>query len=99
MTIIDSYQHVYWHGRDDAGLIADMDEHGIGRAWLMTWEIPAFPVYEDNFIYHSLLNPAHTRPDGSHPGIPLSDLLIAHHRYPGRFILGYCPDPATPEAP
>jgi len=30
--IIDTHQHVFWHGKDDAGLIADMDAHGIGRA-------------------------------------------------------------------
>jgi predicted TIM-barrel fold metal-dependent hydrolase len=97
--IIDTHQHVFWHGRDDAGLVADMDEHGIGLAWLLTWEIPSVPAYEDNFIYNALLNPAHVRPDGSHAGIPLSDLLIAQRRYPDRFILGYCPDPAQAGAP
>jgi len=96
--VIDSHQHVFWHGRDDAGLVADMDENGIDFAWLLTWEIPPYPAYEDNFIYHNLLNPIHARPDGSHPGIPLQDLLTAHRRYPGRFILGYCPDPALPQA-
>lgn len=96
MKIIDSHQHVFWHGKDDAGLVADMDENGIGLAWLLTWEVPAVPVYEDNFIYNNLHNPAHVRADGSHPGIPLSDLLIAKHRYPDRFVLGYCPDPANP---
>ena len=36
--IIDAHQHVFWHGRDDAGLIADMDEQGIDKAWALTWE-------------------------------------------------------------
>jgi predicted TIM-barrel fold metal-dependent hydrolase len=96
--IIDSHQHVFWHGRDDAGLIADMDENGIGLAWLLTWEIPQHPVYADNYDYHALLNPARVRPDGSHPGIPLEDLLIARSRYPDRFVLGYCPDPTAEKA-
>ena len=26
--LIDSHQHVFWHGRDDAGLVADLDEFG-----------------------------------------------------------------------
>jgi predicted TIM-barrel fold metal-dependent hydrolase len=99
MMIVDSHQHVFWHGRDDAGLVADMDAHGIALAWLLTWEIPPWPAYEDNFVYNALLNPAHVRPDGSHAGIPLSDLLIAKRRYPDRFVLGYCPDPALPDAP
>ena len=30
--IIDAHQHVFWHGRDDAGLISDMDEQGIDKA-------------------------------------------------------------------
>jgi predicted TIM-barrel fold metal-dependent hydrolase len=96
--IIDSHQHVFWHGRDDAGLIADMDENGIGLAWLLTWEIPQHPVYADNNDYHALLNPARVRPDGTHPGIPLEDLLIARSRYPDRFVLGYCPDPTAEKA-
>ncbi|MBM3460231.1 MAG: hypothetical protein FJX77_17055, partial [Armatimonadetes bacterium] len=57
--IVDSHQHVFWHGRDDAGLVADLDEHGIEYAWLLSWEIP--PT-EDNPSYHAVLNPKHVRP-------------------------------------
>jgi predicted TIM-barrel fold metal-dependent hydrolase len=99
MKIIDSHQHVFWHGRDDAGLIADMNEHGIDLAWLLTWEIPQFPAYAETTRFSRTLNPARVRPDGTHPGILLEDLLIAHRNYPGRFILGFCPDPAKPNAP
>jgi predicted TIM-barrel fold metal-dependent hydrolase len=94
--IIDSHQHVFWHYRNDADLVADMDAHGIDVAWLLTWEITPAEM-EPNWI--RILNPAHARPDGQHPGVPLSDLLLAHHRYPGRFILGYCPHPLTGDAP
>lgn len=94
--IIDSHQHVFWHGKDDRGLVDDMDIHGIQQAWLLTWEIP---VQDFQAKYSSLLNPVHTRPDGTHPGIPLGDLLIARDRFPERFILGYCPDPTKPNAP
>ncbi|MCG3148640.1 MAG: hypothetical protein PCFJNLEI_02085 [Verrucomicrobiae bacterium] len=94
--IIDSHQHVFWLGRDDAGLIADMDAHRIAYAWLLTWEIlPA----EDNPAYQRSLNPEHKRADGTHPGIPLSDLIKARDRYPKRFVLGCCPHPAHPSAP
>ena len=93
---IDSHQHVFWHGRDDAGLIADMDEHEIQTAWLLTWEpLPS----EDNHWFHSVLNPVHLRADGTHAGVPLSDLLIARDRYPDRFVLGYCPHPTLGNAP
>ena len=88
--LIDSHQHVFWHGRDDAGLIADMDEHGIDLAWLLTWEIAP---WEDVPQVHGLLNPENYRPDGTHAGIPLKDLIKARDRYPDRFVLGYCPHP------
>ena len=92
---IDSHQHVFWHFRNDADLIADMDAHGIDLAWLLSWEIS--PAEEDP-SWVRILNPAHLRRDGSHPGVPLSDLLLASSRYPGRFILGYCPHPAVGNA-
>ena len=88
--IIDSHQHVFWHGRDDAGLIADMDAHGIDVAWLLSWEIPPL---EDNPFYHRTLDPVHFRQDGTHAGNPLEGLLTARHRYPERFVLGFCPHP------
>jgi predicted TIM-barrel fold metal-dependent hydrolase len=94
--LIDSHQHVFWHYRNDADLIADMDAQGIDLAWLLTWEIT--PAEEDR-NWHRILNPVHLRPDGTHRGIPLSDLLLARSRYPDRFILGYCPHPAIGNAP
>ncbi len=96
MKIIDSHQHVFWHGRDDAELVADMDDQGIHSAWLLSWEI--LPQ-EDSPTYHKVLNPEHVRPDGTHPGIPLSDLVRCRNRYPERFVLGYCPHPLKEAAP
>jgi predicted TIM-barrel fold metal-dependent hydrolase len=93
---IDSHQHVFWHGRDSAGLIADMDEHQIDQAWLLSWEI--LP-HEDESGYHGVLNPLHLRADGTHAGIPLSDLIRTRDAYPDRFILGYCPHPQHVTAP
>ncbi len=94
--LIDSHQHVFWCGRNDDGLIADMDEHGIKKAWLLSWEISP---QENDPSYHDMLNPEHCRSDGTHAGIPLSDLLKARDRYPDRFILGYCPHPCLGDAP
>lgn len=94
--IIDSHQHVFWHGRDAAGLIADMDAYGIEHAWILSWEIAPF---EDSPAYHEVLNPIHVRSDGTHAGIPLADLILARDRYPTRFVLGYCPHPMQPMAP
>jgi predicted TIM-barrel fold metal-dependent hydrolase len=97
---IDTHQHAFWHGRDDKGLVRDMDDHGIDLAWLLTWEIPQHSTHPATLEgYAKVLNPARMRPDGTHPGIVLEDLLAAHRNHPGRFILGYCPDPLLPSAP
>jgi len=88
--IIDSHQHVFWHGRDDAGLVRDMDEHHVDLAWLLSWEIGAGEYRPE---WAKVLNPEHVRADGTHPGIPLGDLLRARDRYPDRFAVGYCPHP------
>jgi predicted TIM-barrel fold metal-dependent hydrolase len=94
--LIDSHQHVLWHKRDMAGLVADMDEHGIDVAWLLSWEIPPS---EDNASYHGVCNPTNFRADGTHGGITFGDLVRTRNRYPDRFVLGYCPHPAVGSAP
>jgi len=94
--IVDAHQHVFWHRTDDAGLIADMDEHGIDRAWVLTWDVPP---HEDAPEFHSAFNPAHARSDGTHPGLPLSDIIRARDTYPDRLVPGYCPDPRLRMAP
>lgn len=94
--IVDTHQHVFWHGRDDHGLVADMDDHGIEYAWLLSWEIPPS---EDNPRYHAALSPTNLRSDGTHAGIPLSDLLRARDHFPTRFVVGYCPHPTVGNAP
>lgn len=96
MKIIDTHQHVFWHGRDDRGLIEDLDQHGIERAWLLTWEIS---VEESDPKWNRVLNPFNLRPDGTHRGIVLEDLVRCRDRYPDRFDLGYCPHPLEPGAP
>jgi predicted TIM-barrel fold metal-dependent hydrolase len=90
IRIVDSHQHVFWWRRDDAGLIADMDAHGIEYAWLLSWELPR---EDDRQSYHAAPNPLHFRADGTHRGIPLEDLLRARDHYPDGFVVGYCPTP------
>ena len=73
-----------------------MDEQGVEKSWLLTWEIP---ITENDPNNHGVLNPIHRRADGTHLGIPLEDLLLTRERYPDRFIIGYCPNPAIGNAP
>lgn len=93
---IDTHQHVFWHQRNDRGLIADMDEHGIEYAWLLSWEIR--PEEDTEHRWDATLNPTALRADGSSEGIPLRDLILARDRYPERFVLGYCPHPTLGDA-
>ena len=91
--LIDSHNHVFWHGRDDAGLIADMDENGIEKAWVLTSERPA------NIT--NTLAPYDPRWKGAAddaPTLPFEAVVEACRRYPERLIPGYCPNPLDPRA-
>jgi len=94
--IIDSHLHVEYCGLDDHAVVAEMDELGIDIACLLTWYIPPAEHLGGGL---TTLSPLHSRPDGTHAVIPLSSLLRARDRYPGRFVAGYCPCPAEGDAP
>ena len=94
--IVDSHQHVRWHQRDEHGLIADMDAHDISYAWLLTWQLSNTDQAPE---YNYALNPKLFLPNGSHPGIPLSELLETKVQYPSRFVVGFCPHPNWAQAP
>jgi predicted TIM-barrel fold metal-dependent hydrolase len=94
---IDAHQHAYWHYRDDAALVEDMDLHGIEYAWLLTWEIHP-SEHRSEAKYDEFLNPLRVRADGSLVGIPLEDLIAARENYPKRFVLGFCPHPLMGDA-
>lgn len=94
--IIDAHQHVFWQGRDDAALVADLDEQGIDKALLMTWHIHPS---EGDAGYDDAFNPIHAEPGRSnHPGLPLADAVRAARRYRDRFVIGYAPHPLEPNA-
>ena len=44
MTVIDAHSHVNWIGIDAKQLVANMDEFGIDKTWLLTWECPAHEI-------------------------------------------------------
>lgn len=88
--LIDSHQHVYYHGLSPAGVVGEMDRFGITRAWILTWYLP--PA-EDVPATHVYFNPANFRPDGTHAGSTLNDVIRACDQYPSRFVAGYCPCP------
>ncbi|UCC72353.1 MAG: amidohydrolase family protein [Gemmatimonadota bacterium] len=95
LPLIDSHQHVFWHGRDDAGLVADMDAHNIEKAWLLTWEESAVEV---NNVDMSVIDPRRNTLGSHSTMIPLTTIIDVCRRYPERFVPGYCPHPLDPQA-
>ncbi len=90
MRIIDIHNHPDWHGHDFRRFVANMDENGIERTWLLSWETP--PDERDPLSVHVV-------PSGGHAGpIPFERCCAYVQRAPDRFVLGYGPDPRDPGA-
>ena len=86
--LIDAHNHANWHGHSAAKLVANMDEHGIDVAWLLTWEAPAA---EYGGLDAAAFDPRRTC-------LALDDVLAACEKFPGRFVPGYAPDPRDPRS-
>ena len=93
--VIDAHQNVYYHNLTPKGVIAEMDTFGIDVTWLLTWYLPPS---EDVRSTHGAFNPLNFRPDGSHAGAILNEVLRARDDYPDRFVAGYCPCPSEGSA-
>ena len=87
--LIDAHNHPDWHGHDLPRFLANMDEGGIERTWLLSWEAPADEC--DPSYHRSSMS------DATGP-IPFARCLNYVERAPDRFVLGYAPDPRRPEA-
>ncbi|MBR5365084.1 MAG: amidohydrolase family protein [Clostridia bacterium] len=92
MIKIDAHNHPDYHGYNFERHIADMDEKGIAKTWLLTWECPP-GEYDPSTIWAF----ATAMSEGD---VPASLRLCWEYkeRAPERFILGYCPDPRRPDA-
>ncbi len=89
--IVDAHNHPDWHGHDFTRYIQNMDEHGIEKTWLLSWECPE-DEYDPQFNY---CIPSCLTEEGNGP-IPFSRCLAYYERAPERFVLGYAPDPRRP---
>ncbi len=88
--IIDAHNHPDWHGHDLKKFIANMDEYGIDKAWILSWECPRDefdPVFSHAVVSSDLYGP-----------ISFARCRSYAEREPDRFILGYAPDPRRPDA-
>ncbi|MCD4824067.1 MAG: amidohydrolase family protein [Phycisphaerae bacterium] len=83
--IIDVHNHPNWHGVNIDKLVANMDEHGIEKTWLLSWEISQ-AEFDIAPIYHAVMDPRGL-------SAPLWMVVEGLHKYPDRFIGGWAPDP------
>lgn len=87
--VIDAHSHVNWYGFSAAKIIENMDEQGIDKIWLLSWECPEDEIHMDAF--QGVFHPGRS-------GMPFHDIVDAVEKYPGRFIPFYAPDMRQPRA-
>ena len=93
MRIIDAHNHPDWLGHDFARTLANMDEYGIQRTWLLSHICPRNEHHETYF--DNMCGAVLGMTDGP---TPFARCLSYAERAPERFILGYAPDPRDREA-
>ena len=89
--IIDCHNHPDWHGHNLDKFLANMAKFNIDVTWLLSWECPPDEYGGSN-------NPVVPDAGGIHGPIPFARCISYAERAPGKFILGYAPDPRRPEA-
>ena len=88
--IIDAHNHPDWHGHNLDRFLQNMDANNIDVTWLLSWECPpaeADPSFNAAMISFTKYSP-----------IPFGNCVSYAERAPGKFVLGYAPDPRRPEA-
>ncbi|MCL2813119.1 MAG: amidohydrolase [Oscillospiraceae bacterium] len=87
--IIDIHNHADYHGYDAEKMVKNMDDCGIGITCLMAWEAPAHE-YDPATKYA-------ISPFSDYP-VPFERCLAYKQHAPGRFLLGFAPDPRKPDS-
>lgn len=89
--IIDCHNHPDWHGHNLDKFLANTAKFNIDLSWLLSWESPE-NEHNPNFNY--------SIPDagGVHGPIPFTRCVSYAERAPGKFVIGYAPDPRQPGA-
>jgi predicted TIM-barrel fold metal-dependent hydrolase len=90
MRIIDAHNHPDWHGYNLDRFLANMQQYGIEKTWLLSWECPV-DEYDPQYNSVSLKDAA------GYP-IPFARCLEYARQSPASFVLGYAPDPRRPDA-
>lgn len=88
---IDAHNHPCWYYMTPDKMVANMDQYGIDKCWLLSCEIPwsefGTPEYKVCQMFSS-----------DKVNMPFENCLPYLDKYPDRFIPGYAPDPRQPYA-
>ena len=87
--IIDIHNHADYHGYSAEMMVRNMDENNIDLTCLLSWECPANDY--DPASKHAL------SPFSEVP-VPFERCVAYKEKAPGRFLLGYAPDPRLPDS-
>ena len=87
--VIDIHNHADFHGYSVDKMLRNMDENGIDITCLLSWEAPV-----------SDYDPAtkHAFSPFSDSPVPFERCVAYKDQAPGRFLLGYTPDPRLPDS-
>jgi predicted TIM-barrel fold metal-dependent hydrolase len=94
MKIIDAHNHPDWLEHNLDKFLANMDQYGISKTWLLNWETQE---HEYLPLYHEVSTAKLFANQCGGP-IPFERCISYVERAPERFILGYAPDPRLPNA-
>ena len=92
--VIDGHNHPNWQGFSYERFIRDMDENGIDKTCIISWETPE----NEHIIGQTWLVSDYLSTGGEPVPAPFSQCIEYKMRAPERFILGYGPDPRNPKA-
>jgi hypothetical protein len=88
--IIDCHNHPDWYGYPIDRFVENMDQYGIDKTWILSWEAP-FGEWDPES--------SHVLPDPNESGpISFSRCRAFFEKAPDRFIPGLAPDPRRPDA-
>ena len=88
--IIDIHNHPDWHGHNLEKFLENMRQNNIDVTWLLSWEAPDDEY--DPYYYNTTSGSLEGGP------VPFARVLSYSERAPGKFVLGYAPDPRKPGA-
>jgi len=87
--IIDAHTHVNWYGMTAEKIVENMDQMGIDKAWLLTWQMA--DDSEMDMGYAKVYYPHAT-------GLLFEHMMRAVEKFPDRFVPMHAVDPRTDQA-